>query len=276
MNLLIKSKLFGISVSRTASVLGTVGLSAIALFSVAKPTNAVTVTLGSDYFVTQSGSSFNFPGIGNVNFQGNPIGTFQGRNVGAVDTIIQRTQDVDLSSGSGTTPINVAALSLKSIQPVTLSGLNYDLFVNLTPNIVSGGTLTINSNETFTNDFTVNFTVSFQPQGSSNTIPCPVDSCDFSTDFATNSGQWSSTFQGGTIVEGSVGDQFANVHTDLPSDTTDFFTIGETKHDAKGAGHHNVSHVPEPLTIVGSGIAVAFGMFVNKEYSKKRKKQAVS
>ena len=263
------------NISRTASVLGAVGLSAIALFGITKPANAASVALGSDYFVTHSQSSFNFPGIGPVNFTGNPIGTFQGVNVGQADTIIQRTQDVNLSSGSGITNINVAALSLKSTAPVSYAGSNYNLLVGLTPNVASTGTLTMNSNGTFSDSFTVNFTVAFQPQGSSTSIPCPVGSCNFSTVFATNSGKWSSTFQGGTRVEGPLGNQLANVHTNLPAGFQDFYVVGPVDHDASGAGHHVVGPtlpVPEPVsTMFGSILAFGVGAGLKNAYAKKRK-----
>ena len=268
------------NISRTASVLGVVGLSAIALLSVAKPAGAASVALGSDYWITQDSSSFNFGGpIGIVNFVGVPIGTFNERNVGSADTIVQRTQDVTFNNGSGTTPIEVVALSLKSKNSVTLPGLgNFDIFVGLTPGQKSTGTLTINENKTFNSDFNVNWTATFKPTSGGDAIACPLPtSCNLQIRLAGN-GNWSDTFQGGTRVEGLLGDQLANVHTNLPSDTTDFFTLGTIKHDASGAGHHDVTFdpVPEPLTIIGSGIAAGFGIFFKKEAGKKRKKQTVS
>lgn len=274
--------------SKTASVLGYVGLGAIAFLGITMPAQAVGVRLGSDYFVTQSGTSFDLDGDGGmapVDFQGNPLGTFQGNEVGDADTIVERRNDVPLSlNGSGTTNIEVVALSLKSVNSVN----GFDIFVNLTPGTQSTGTMTINHENsddastqgTFSSNFTVNFTTSFQPVGGGNPISCPLETCNFSTNL-TGSGNWSHTFQGGTRVEAPPAtNQAANVHTNPQAGFGDFFVVGTVKHDASGAAKHFVAAepeaVPEPLTILGSGLALGFGGLFKKEYSRKRRKQKVS
>jgi hypothetical protein len=91
MNLLNSAKL---------AVLGTVGLSAIGFLGVAKPAEAASVRLGSDYFQTQGGTFFNFgPDIGNINFTSNPLGTFQGNDVGQADTIVERNGVIPSKAG---------------------------------------------------------------------------------------------------------------------------------------------------------------------------------
>jgi len=267
---------------------------ALAVFSVTviasgfcKPAGAVGVLLGSDYFITQPGTSFNFgDGFGTVNFTGNPLGniTIGNRtvNAGQADTIIERLDDVSLPNvgSSGSSRLQVAALSLRSVAPVN----GFNVFVNLTPGSQPIGTITINHENsdtaptqgTFSSDFTVNFTTSFQPVGGGTAI-CPpqLQTCSFSRRL-TGSGSWSHTFQGGTRVEGPVGDQLANVHTNPPSNFKDFFPVGTIEEMHPEGTQHKVSPVPEPLTIVGSGLALGFGALFKKEYSRKRKKQKVS
>jgi hypothetical protein len=271
--------------SKTASFLGYVGLGAIAFLGVTMPAQAVGVRLGSDYFVTHPGTAFDLDGPGGmdpVDFQGNPLGTFQGNDVGDADTIVERKNDVPLNfGGSGTTDIEVVALSLKSVNSVN----GFDIFVNLTPGRQSLGTMTINHGNsdsdptgTFSSNFTVNFTTSFQPVGGGNPISCPLTSCDFSTEL-TGSGDWSHEFQGGTRVEDPPAtNQAANVHTNPQADFGDFFVVGTVRHNAEGAAKHIVAPepVPEPLTILGSGLALGFGGLFKKEYSRKRRKQKLS
>ncbi len=77
--------------------------------------HADNVALGSDYFQTQAGTSFDFGGpIGVVNFMGSPIGP------GLTDTIVQRLNDVVINGASGT--IQITALSLVSTAPVNIGG----------------------------------------------------------------------------------------------------------------------------------------------------------
>ncbi len=273
MNLLNSAKL---------AVLGTVGLSAIGFLGVANPADAASVRLGSDYFQTQSGTFFDFgSGIGKINFTGNPLGTFQGNDVGLADTIVERKNDVSLPSvgSSGMTDIEVVALSLKSVNP--FNGL--DIFVNLTPGTHSTGTMTINHENSdndptqgsFSSKFTVNFTAMFKPVGGGNAIPCPVTSCDFQKMF-TGNGTWSHTFQGGTKVESPPAtEQAANVHNTPKAGFLDFFTVGQTTHDA-GDGNHTVAAAPEPLTILGSVTALGFGALFKKQSSRNRKKKDLS
>ena len=64
---------------------------------------AGTVVLGSDYFHTSTASVFDFgPGIGLVNFMGNPVGP------GNTDTIVQRQADATINGGA--IPIQVVQL----------------------------------------------------------------------------------------------------------------------------------------------------------------------
>lgn len=268
-------------ISQATSILGAVALGCLAFLSILESAKAATVVLGSDYWVTLDNSFFDFGGpLGQVNFVGQPIGTFQGRNVDEADTIIQRKQDVTFNNGFGITDIEVVALSLKSKDSVKLNNVDFDIFVTLNPDQQSTGTLIIKENHTFVSDFNVFWTATFKPTNGGDAIPCPLGQggCDQMINLG-GTGPWSSNKPlKGIKVEGFVGDQLANVHTDLSNDQIDFFPgvndkgelVGIT-HNADGAGHHNVG-APEPITILGSGIALGFGAWLQRDYSKKRKK----
>jgi hypothetical protein len=290
---------------KTASVFGVVGLSAsIATLGVVESAEAAKVVLGSDYWITQGGSSFTLGGI-EIEVVGDPIETFEGRNVGNADTIVKRNQDVVFTSnGSGKTSIEVIALSLKSTNSVLIPNLgNFDVFVGLDANKKSTGSMIINNNDkVFSSDFTVNWTATFKPVGGGNAIACPFASCSDQIKFKTT-GRWTENFpEGATIpeVKGSVGDMLANVHTNLAEDEMDFFPgfsedmVVKVEHDASGAGHHIVAiktdapedplgppdtpqpPAPEPLTILGSATALGFGAFFKKQSSRKRNKKDLS
>lgn len=98
----------------------------------------------------EAGTWFDFtglvPGLSFVDFEG----------VGAPDTIVERRQDAvfpfygdnlwpgDPTPGTDTTiDIELVMLSLKSIEPVTVEGIDYDVFVTEDPGIESAGTMTL-------------------------------------------------------------------------------------------------------------------------------------
>jgi hypothetical protein len=272
--------------------LGTVGLSAIALFGAAQSASALTVVKGSDYWTTQEGSSYDFGGsIGKVNFLGRRLGNWTPPdpedadpiNVGLADTIVRRLDDVtfntDAQDGeSGVSNVEVVALSLRSQAPVNLGGSSYDILVDLNTAKKSEGNITINENGTFSSDFTVHWTPTFRPVSGAGDLSCTdvftsgeCDSDLFSINLSASAGNWSSEFPGGLKVEGLVGDINANFHTNLSAIQKDFFTVGIVDHDASGAGHHFVAHaeVPEPLTILGSVTAMGFGTFFKRKLGKK-------
>lgn len=76
---------------------------------------------GYDQFQTGSGTSFNLPGIGTVNFQGVPINSSA---YGNADTIILRTP----SGTNGVCNIQVWALFMKSTSPITFNGQSADVY----------------------------------------------------------------------------------------------------------------------------------------------------
>jgi hypothetical protein len=134
-------------------------------------------TAGYDLLQTGSGASIDLSsvGLGNVPLQGVPIQS----STGSTDTIMHRTQDI---TGSGTTPVNVTALFMKSTNSTTFQGQQVDVYVTLNnsggtiPTSVlpqpdslsaSSGTVTARTDGTFDSSITVNADVIFVKAGTS-------------------------------------------------------------------------------------------------------------
>lgn len=139
---------------------------------------APTIAPGFDLFQTDSlNTQFSFqdeftlppgffgpgsdPFTGIVPFGGVPIGWSGLNYTGTTDTIVQRLQAADLSSGMATIPIQLVSLSLVSVNPITVTyhgGMNpsfFDVFVEVSPSVPSNGTMTISSGGTFDSALTV-------------------------------------------------------------------------------------------------------------------------
>jgi hypothetical protein len=221
--------------------------------------------LGSDYFATAPGTFFDFgPGIGPVPLQGRPIGP------GSTDTIVERQVNAILGppfvGSSDTIPIEIVALSLESIDPVSIGATFFDVFVTLDPNIPSTGHMTISHDftdnvtpapeGTFESFFDVFFEAAFTPVSGAPGFSV-FDSIRLET---VDPGLWSHKPQSDfVIVEGPVGDQAANLHTGpIPIGFSDFFIIGGIQEvHPGGLGRHNAeSAIPEPsvILLVGTGL----------------------
>lgn len=133
----------------------------------ATPPAALAVTAGFDLFETDpQQTSFQFtdqfaipagffdpgsnPFTGQVNFGGGQIGTFQGKDVGDADTIVQRTQAANVVPpfpSHATVPIEIVALNLVSVQPITVqvggTTQTWDVSVQLSPTRPSQGGIDI-------------------------------------------------------------------------------------------------------------------------------------
>lgn len=139
---------------------------AVALWLVVVPTTAGAVEAGFDLLETDPATtqyrfsaapipaSFFDPGsaafTGEVSFGGIPLETFQGKDVGDADTIIERAQPFNLVApfpAMDTRPIEIVALSLHSVQPITVQvGTTtqlWDVRVALSPTTPSHGQMTI-------------------------------------------------------------------------------------------------------------------------------------
>jgi len=173
---------------------------------------ATTVVLGSDYFETGAGTSFNFGGaIGTVDFVGDPIGP------GRTDSIIQRTSDITVGD-TGT--ITMTALSLMSANPV----MGQTWYLTLDPSTASNGTITIDAS-TFTSTLDLNFDICAAP--GANGVGCMGGAAPIMTEsvmLSSSSTPWTSTPPpGAVIVKGALGSQTANLHSGLGAGEVDFF-----------------------------------------------------
>ena len=182
-----------------------------------------TVVLGTDYFRTLPGTYDTLPGVGIVDFVGVPIGP------GAADTIIERTSDIVIGA-SATTSVNLlmTALSLQSAAPVSLPGGDPFIYATLDPDIASTGTMAIMgtlAGGTFSSTLDVHFDICLAPgaDGVGCAAGTPLLFAGELTLTDTNS-PWGPTMPANpvAVVTGLVGDQAANVHTNLESWQTDF------------------------------------------------------
>jgi hypothetical protein len=266
----------------------------VALLGLPQSASAFNIIKGTDFLHT--------PGNGNTSFDfgtGIDVVTFKGLTIGPgnTDTKITRLQDAifdDNNDGilertSATINIQLTALSLESIAPVNVGGNLYDVFVGLTANNPSTGTMTISHNTvalgggnlgfddsgqwqgTFTSLFDVNFDAAFIPQsvGSQFTLSNSISLINQGANWTHN--------PNGVLVRGQIGDDSVNCHntTGPGCDPGDFFP-GPAQH-AKGSpgfpdGHGTEVATPEPLTILGSLAALGFGTAFEKKRGKKSKK----
>ena len=116
-----------------------VALIAVLVFA-AGSTNVVraqehTVLAGHDLFETDPSETFqkiflfpDFLGAGcdavsdTVFFEGVPLGTVHGFDVGFADTAVERLDDATFPAGPQTIDIEIVALSLVSVAPITVTG----------------------------------------------------------------------------------------------------------------------------------------------------------
>jgi hypothetical protein len=208
---------------------------------------ADTVVLGSDYLQTLPGTFLDFGGsIGVVNFAGYPFGP------GKTDTIVQRTADVEINGAAG--PLKIVGLSLVSTAPV--SGFGAKVYVSLDPGHLAEDTGTISilgsaaKGGTFSSTFTLYFDICTAP--GSNGVGCGNGTLlvsDKKTFITLAGSTWRPTPPpGALIVSGPVGDQWANTHTGLGRDQSDFWPNVTIHALPDGLGDHVIKPVPEPST----------------------------
>src|SRR5947208_10453033 len=133
---------------------------------------------GYDLLQTGNGASIDLSslGLGVVKLKGVPIQS----STGNTDTIMNRT--ADMPSGGGSVPVNVTALFMESINPVTFRNQSCDVYVTINnsngviststlpqPDALSAstGTVTIRTDGTFDSNITVNADVIFVKAGTS-------------------------------------------------------------------------------------------------------------
>jgi len=223
-----------------------------------QPAKAYDILRGSDYLQTPDDgrTSFDFGGpIGQVFFKGVPFGP------GNTDTIIQRLEDAVFG-----VPIDIemTRLSLISTSATCFEDACYFIEprLNSTP---SAGTMTINSNNSFTSNFTVNFDALFIPV---DTAPALYPMTGLSIALINKGAPWSPLPQANSIiVRGEPGNIDANCHnlSGLVCDPRDFFT-GQVDHKKSDGttftpeGHRTrqAENVPGPLPVLGLGAVFSF------------------
>jgi hypothetical protein len=172
------------------------------------------------------------------NFQGVPLytynfgGTIGSQYVGSTDTIIQR-----VSPSQVTTP-GVFDFQVVALQLVDTTDFPSPVYVTLDSAPSSVGTMTINSDGTFSDSFTVYFDVRY---GSINSAIASSGSETFS-----GSGDWSSTPAAGTILIPGVNYELNGINQD-----NDFFIVGPAI-DVRSTDTiiQRVSSIPEPSTFL--------------------------
>jgi hypothetical protein len=218
--------------------------------------SAQIVAVGTDYLTTGAGTQFNIPGIGVVQFKGNPI-----PNLGSTDTVVERQEDADLAPGQATIPIQVTQLSLESTGPVAIGGNSCNVFVVLDPaNLARDvGQMTIfgappYTSGTFDSTFILYFEVTFLSVTTGQTCRSPFKS---NCQFGLNSTPWqSATLPSQFLKTGpdnctptnpptsghclGTKDQIANKHQPLAKGAVDFYPVNAAIHVASG-GQHVVS-----------------------------------
>jgi len=192
------------------------------------------------------------------------------QNVGNTDTIVERLSPVTVSGG--TTPLQLVALQLETVSAVTIAGLGTgNLFVTLTPGAPETGSMTINSNDTFTSTLNITFDVHFGSL-TGTTIATGL------TDTLNGSGFWSHTAPPGSVLIPGV--NYLLNGMPLPSNpsvwsdgdpTTDFWPAGGpivpgqpwiplTEPEAGGQHSVDPTIVPEPNTAMVSALAAVIGL----------------
>jgi hypothetical protein len=216
---------------------------------------------GFDLFETQSsGTEFDFSIVPNpqiVVFEGIPLDMFDFgsglEDVGQTDTIVERTQIADLSSGSDTINIEMVALSLISVDQVDLGfGAGFeDIFIALnTSSPSTQSTMTIfdagegEPHGTFNSELNFSFDVIGSVGGFYATIE---------KTFTSTGSEWQHAPTGETEIDG------VNHLLDGSTENEDFWLEGLALHDT-GGGKHSVTAegtVPEPATLALFSLGLA-------------------
>lgn len=194
-----------------------VGTSLALTIVAASPAHAFKILAGSDYFETGSPSSFIGPpgplADIPIDVKGVPIGP------GSTDTIVQRKGDCSYTGPltSCTIPIEMVALSLVTTTPLP-PAFPFPLFFRESPDYESNGMMTMFINATNTGGTFSSFFDLFLEVSIDNEVTYAL--FDWSSDQGvqplrlTSTGAIWTMMPHGLLVDGLIGDQNANNHTD--------------------------------------------------------------
>lgn len=250
---------------------------ALGLTVVAGPADAAFILMGSDYFETVQPSFFIIPpGYANagtqITVQGLPTGP------GSTDTIVQRRADcfihLQLSGDSCTIPIEMVGLSLVAVG-------NPSLRFRESPTLASAGTMTLfsdgsGSGGSFDSFFDIFIELSLDAGNTWNLFDMNPSNQQFDPLHLQSSGAQWSTVEHGLLVDGLIGDQAANRHTDkdqcLPFgdlSCRDFYLVsgGVVTETDVLATHTARSAVAEPGSLMLASLALAAAGAVRRRSS---------
>jgi hypothetical protein len=218
-------------------------------------TEVAAFAAGSDYLQTGAGTEATLPIGGKmvkVTLTGVPIKGSTG-TLGNTDTIVQRAQDAVFPTGavipdtSVAIPITLTALNLTGTVPGP-SGGSCTVTIALASSPASTGTLTLESNGTYSSQVTAYFMATFTPIAPNTTCYPPITSAP-PCKFVQKGGLWSTKpLSGAYEVVGPYGDLQANVHTNLPPGYADFYISQSQTDSARTAAHATC----EALAAVGT------------------------
>lgn len=228
----------------------------------ARPGSAVVMNVlaGSDYMVTQPGTEF-----AGVPFEGVPFGP------GGSDTIIQRLDNVDVTSGPGITPTVLSGLELQTTAPVNFglgTGIYYVTLQSVRGGPASTGTLDItqtspddNTSANPEGTFDASFDVFFDLRFGSLTGPIALSS---DLMLSSTGNLWDADpSPTDIVVTGPRGDLAANEHTgkirNVDIYDMDFFPVGVITETDGEDTHKVVSPEPGTLLLVGAGLVLLVG-----------------
>ncbi|HUE04246.1 MAG TPA: choice-of-anchor D domain-containing protein [Bryobacteraceae bacterium] len=209
-------------------------------------TKVTAFAAGSDYLQTAPGTEASIPIGGKtmkVTLTGVPIKGSTGGTLGNADTIVERTKDAVFPAGTDVTPetsvtipITLTALNLTGTVPGPNGGsCTVSIMVASSP--ASTGTLTLNSNGTYSSQVTVYFAATFTPIAPNTTCYPPITTAP-PCKFTQKGGHWSThPLSGAYEVVGPYGDLQANVHTNLPPGYADFYLSQSQTDTARTATH---------------------------------------
>ncbi len=169
---------------------------------VASSASAQTILAGDSALTTPGGgqstldlSNFPIQQVFGASLQGNPVVNLKGESLGTgalegIDTIVRRTSNINISSGTGTGPLKIMALRLVSEQPVVIGSTSYTLRVFLSEfrsNVQTGSATFTKINAdggSFSSTFYVRPKLVFTSTAGSTVIDCGAVTCGNGSDMA--------------------------------------------------------------------------------------------